>query len=165
MAKQTTLKEVEKSAAKKSKTAKTRAKESEVRRFAVEFGGVSFGDTTARLGLTIDRGLMQIDQADKLLCGRRITGRIACIPAGTDPDQKELFESGENHEISGTFDCKRFGASPKQIGAGLVFSINDDELAALPHFAKRSGVLEIASVETVEDDEQSDTVDASEEER
>ena len=77
----------------------------------VEFGGVSIGDGTGRLGVKVSRQQLTLAKADRTLCGRRLTGRVVLTPGGEDPDQQHLFE-GTKRQINATFDVKRFGVAP-----------------------------------------------------
>jgi hypothetical protein len=115
----------------------------------VNFGDVSIGDGTARIGVRIDRSLLNIDAADELLCGRRLNGRLLVTPPGDANSQTYIDPevSGDlKHELESTFDVKRFSASPKNITAGLTFSLQEVEVSELSHFAKRGGRLVVASI-------------------
>lgn len=115
----------------------------------VNFGDVSIGDGTARIGVRIDRSLLNIDAADKLLCGRRLNGRLLVTPPGDANGQTYIDPEvgGElKHELESTFDVKRFSASPKNITAGLTFSLQEVEVSELSYFAKRGGRLVVASI-------------------
>lgn len=119
---------------------------------AVNFGDVSIGDGTARIGVPIDRSLLNIDAADELLCGRRLDGRLLVIPPGDASNQTYIDPelSGElRHELTSTFDVKRFSVSPKNIAAGLTFSLQEVEVSELSHFAKRGGRLVVAGIEEI----------------
>lgn len=118
----------------------------------VNFGDVSIGDGTARIGVRIDRSLLNIDAADELLCGRRLNGRLLVTPPGDANSQTYIDPevSGElKHELESTFDVKRFSASPKNITAGLTFSLQEVEVSELSHFAKRGGRLVVASIAAI----------------
>ena len=56
----------------------------------VQFGNVSIGAENARLGVKIDRGVMDLDKADECLCGKRLTGRIEVCPPGAQEGQQAL---------------------------------------------------------------------------
>ena len=125
--------------------------ETNVLSVAVDFETVSIGDGTARIGIKIDREHMNVVAADEAFCGRRLSGRIVAMPKDEDPDQQHMFD-GEKHELSGFFDVKRFGASPKAITAGLTFALAEIDVSELGHFAKRCGRLIIDSVGPLEVD-------------
>ena len=118
----------------------------------VNFGDVSIGDGTARIGVRIDRSLLNIDAADELLCGRRLSGRLLVLPPGDASNQTYIdpVVGGDlKHELESTFDVKRFSASPKNITAGLTFSLQEVEVSELSHFAKRGGRLVVAGIEEI----------------
>jgi hypothetical protein len=136
----------------------------------VSFGNVSIGDGTARLGIKLDREQVELETAEELFCGRRLTGQVVVVAADEDPNQKHLFK-GDKPEIEATFDVKRFSMGPKDITTGLTFSIGDVDVETLSHFAKRKGELRIASVSKLEDasddfdDDDADTEELAEDER
>lgn len=117
----------------------------------VQFGGVSIGEDTGRVAVKIDREQLNIDAADEMFCGRRLTGRIVVVPSGVDPDQQEMFDDNDRHELKSTFDVKRFGASRKEFCAGLTFALSEIDVGELGHFAKRSGRLIVAAVAELPD--------------
>lgn len=107
----------------------------------VAFAGVSIGDKTCRLGFTIDRSNMAIDEADEFFSSRRLTGEfiLGHYQAEAAAGQKKLFEA-ELH-LAGTFDVKGFGVSEKSFSTGAVFPISETDLGTLGKFAKRIGKL------------------------
>lgn len=116
----------------------------------VEFGGVSFGDETARLGLRIARPFMYIDAADELLCGRRLSCRVVTCPNGDDPNQKYLVD-GVGASVEAVADVKRFGVSPKAISANLTFSLGEIDVRELASFSKKTGRLIVLGVGVLPD--------------
>ena len=140
--------------------AMAKRKKSYVLDVAVEFSGVSIGDGTASVGVSIDREVLNIDAADETLCGRRLTGEIAVVPRGVDPDQQAMFDNGQ-HSVAGTFDTKKFSASPKAITARLTFNLADIEVTELACFAKRSGQLRVEGVEDLAEQEPEETPQAA----
>jgi len=131
------------------------AKELEV---DVQFGGVSIGDETARVGIKIDRGRMSVEEADEFLCGKRLTGRIEVCAPGEQQGQQSLPGMKDTRpHLDGTFDVKRFGVSLKEISAGLTFSIASIEVSELAKFAKKNGRLTITAAEFLPDDDDDDS--------
>lgn len=116
----------------------------------VAFGGVSVGDETARIGVTVLRQRLNVDAAEGVFCGRRLTGRILLCEG--DPDQQS-FLADADCEVAGVFDCKTFRVGPKEIGAGLTFSLADIDVGDLAGFAKRSGRLLVEGVADLPDEE------------
>lgn len=130
----------------------------------VEFGGVSIGDGTARLGLKIDRSNLNIDAADEALCGRRLKGRVVVLKDGEQANQT-TFLDGVRHEVESIFDVKRFGVAPRAITCGLTFSLAEIDVEALTHFAKRKGRFIVDEIgEIPGDDENEDAEDEEDEE-
>lgn len=54
---------------------------------------------------------------------------------------QSYLEADMVHEFAATFDVKRIGVSPKNISAGLTFSLGEIDASELTYFAKRSGRL------------------------
>ena len=125
----------------------------------VQFGGVSIGEATARIGIRIERELLNLDAADELFSGRRLSGAVMVVPDGESPDQQRLFDGDDKHEIESTFDVKGFRVAPKEIGCGLTFALAEIDVAELGHFAKRSGVLQIDEVAALPEEEPEDKED------
>lgn len=118
----------------------------------VDFGGVSFGDKTARLGVTIDREKIPLDRADELFCDRRLTGTVILGHTEDDPTQKDLI-SDAAHKVSGTFDVKGFSCKPSNLSIGLTFGRLEVDPGELSLFAKKSGRLVVTSSEEIPEPE------------
>ncbi|HMP79304.1 MAG TPA: hypothetical protein PKD54_07625 [Pirellulaceae bacterium] len=130
----------------------------QVHDLAVEFGGVSIGESTARLGLRIKKELLNIIAAEELLCGRRLTGAIQLGGAADNAGQGKLFDC--DVAVPGTFDVHRFGVSIDHYTTGLTFKLNEIEIGDLAQFSKGSGRLRIEGVAAIP----TDTVDEDEDE-
>ena len=89
-------------------------------------------------------------EADRILCGKRLTGRVVIMPASDDINQTYLPGTDVDYQVDGVFDVKRFSASPKQIGASLSFSIASIDIEQLSHFAQGSGRLIVDGVEVLQ---------------
>jgi hypothetical protein len=112
-----------------------------------DFGGVSIGDESARIGVSISRGNLEITEADNQLTGRRLTGKIV-VRSARNPDQAALPGlEGEDPELTAVFDCKGIRLTGKDIGCGLTFNLNGLDVATLAKFAKRSGQLTITDIQ------------------
>lgn len=134
----------------------------------VSFGNVNVGDKTARLGISIDREHMKnLKDADRSLCGRRLTGSITVAPAGDQEGQGTLpgMEDLGKIKLDGIFDCKSLNVSPKAIGTGLTFNLKGLDISTLTHFAKRQGLLTVLTVEDLPEDEPSDDDDEGDQPR
>lgn len=123
----------------------------------VSYGNLSVGDLTARLGITVARENISIDDADITLCGKRLTGKIMARPPGTRADQNTMFDS--DISVDGTFDVKSFSVNAKRIGFSLTFVLASIDIKTLTQFAKREGVIEIETVEELPDDHDHDDED------
>jgi hypothetical protein len=120
----------------------------------VAFGGVSIGDQTARLGVTVGRTFLNLVQADEALNGKRISGKVILLPKDSAADSQPLRGLEDCDEmIEGAFDVKRIGASPDDIGFGLTMNIKSIEIRDLAKFAKRSGRLIVVDSAALPDDE------------
>ncbi len=115
----------------------------------VDFGSVSLGDQTARLGFSVERNTLNIDAADEALCGKRLIGTVVCHPISDDQNQTYLVE-GFQHKVRGAFDVKGFRVSPNLIAAGLTFQKGSINVEELSNFAKQSGRLIIDRIEQLE---------------
>ena len=58
-----------------------------------EFGGVSIGDETARIGLTIDRNKVPLEKADQFFSGARLEGEIVLGTSEDVPGQRRLVDA------------------------------------------------------------------------
>lgn len=118
----------------------------------VSFGGVSIGDETARVGFSVERERLSLENADAHLCGRRVTGWIQLTERNEHPDQGRLDGFGEPQRLEGTFDIKSIGVSRKSIHGGLTAAISEIKVEELALFAKRQGKLVIAESEEMPDE-------------
>jgi hypothetical protein len=126
-------------------------KAEEVLNVRVDFGNIGIGDETARVGIRIDRENLDVNRADEVFCGRRLTGKIITVRDGDAPEQRELIDTGSQHELKGVFDVKQFSANRKRISTGLTFSLAEIDVSEIGHFAKRSGRLIVTSAEELPD--------------
>ena len=105
---------------------------------SVEFGGVSIGEATARLGLRIARPALGLETADRVFVGHRLTVEISLGQRDDAPGQSKMFDA--DLTVAGVADCKRIGVSPESITTGLTFSLDETaqgEMAA--HFTSGTG--------------------------
>jgi hypothetical protein len=103
-----------------------------------------------------DRGAFEsLLEAEQTLCGRRLNGKVQVCPKDEASGQGQLFD-GTRPEVAGVFDVKRFSVCPKNITAGLTFSLADVDVASLPAFAKHAGRLIIEMVSELVDEENED---------
>lgn len=127
--------------------------------FPVAFGSVSFAKS-ARVGVSVLRDDLPLSQAERQLCGRRVTGRIVTVPKGESPDQKHLKGmEPEKFELKGVFDVKRIGITPLELSFGLTFNLEGLDRETISNFAGRCGRLIVESSEEFEDDDSEEEED------
>lgn len=141
--------------------AKRRSSNASVLDIPVEFGGVSIGDKTARLGVHIARDQMTLKQAADMLVGRRLTGKIVARPHDESTEQQRL-DGFECEEIESTFDVKKLGINNEHYDTGLTFSRKDVDMGDLSTFAKKAGRLVIEDVAELENGDGKDEHDEDE---
>lgn len=121
----------------------------------VVYGGVSIGDKTARLGIRIDRGDMDIAKADELLVDRRLSGRVVLGHSDESAEQTRLFEDVD-HQVSGSCDVKGFRVGSTAFATALTFSLKDIEISELAKFSKGRGRLAVTGSREIPDGEDGD---------
>jgi ribosome modulation factor len=123
----------------------------------VEFGNISIGELTCRLGVKIVREELELDEADRIFCGRQIQGKVSLAPRG-DGDQKRLPSMEDNRPlfIEGMFETKQIGVRPDEYSIGLTFNKKAIDVSELSQFAKKTGTIEVESVSDIPDPEQAE---------
>lgn len=116
----------------------------------VEFGGVSIGQATARLGVRINRNVLNLIAADETFCGHRLDG-VAVLGGQDDQPGQQTFWEDLEHQVKGVFDVKRIGVSREQIVTGLTFSLSDIDVSELAKLSKGAGRLIIHTVMEIPD--------------
>jgi len=118
----------------------------------VDFGGVSIGDESGRLGVKISRDDMTLEMADELFAGRRLTGEITLAELG-DENQERLpgMEDERPPMIESVFDVKRYSAARKQFTVGFTFALSEIFVQDLARFAKRRGRIVINEIDDLEE--------------
>lgn len=111
----------------------------------VEFGGVSIGESTARLGIRFDRSAMELERVDSTFCGRRLTCRVALGRTDDSPGQLRLIEDCD-FVVESVADVKRFGVGPDSINTGLTFNLKEVDIETLAKFSKGAGRLAVDQV-------------------
>lgn len=120
----------------------------------VQYGDVSIGETTCRVGVVVARKDLTLAKADASVCGRRLVGRIVAVPGNGNPDQPQLVT--DEVAVEAAFDVKRVGFNKKVLSFGLTFSIESVKVEDLAHFARRAGRLVVDSIENIPEGEQDD---------
>jgi hypothetical protein len=123
-----------------------------------DFGGVSIGENTARLGVRITRDRLNINAADEIFCGHRLTGRVVLGHVDDSDGQSTLWEDVDV-SVGGTFDVKRISVSRDQVNTGLTFSLADIDVGDLAKFSKGKGRLVVTTVAELPEDEHDDDLD------
>lgn len=111
----------------------------------VSFGGVSIGKNTGRIGVTLDREWLELEQASDLFCNRRLNGKVVLGRAGDAANQTTLVDDLD-HEVVGAFDVKGFRVTTDVLAAGLTFSLADVDIAELAKFSKGVGRLVVYEI-------------------
>jgi hypothetical protein len=128
---------------------------SEVLNIPVDFGGVSIGNQTCRLGLKISRSVIAIDKADEAFCGHRLQGYVV-LSGKDDGSGQQTVVNDLHHTVRGAFDVKRIGVDSENISTGLTFSLRDVDVSELAKFSKGSGRLVIQEIHEIPADAPSD---------
>lgn len=123
---------------------------------ACSYANVNIGDKTARLGISTSRGNLTVSQADKQLCGKRLTGKLLARRGGGGSDQQSLPGAEDDIEIQAVFDVKGFGVTGKNISFGATFALASIDVETLAHFAKTSGIVYILEAADIPEGEEED---------
>lgn len=116
----------------------------ESRKFEVEFGTVSFGKETARLGIRFARGEMTLNQAVDLLCGARLRLDMRV----TDGNNPLLPDALPN--LKSIADSKHLGVTMRDFTVGLAFSRAEIDANTLCNFANSKGVVKADRIGNIE---------------
>lgn len=127
----------------------------------VDFGGVSIGKTTGRIGISMDRSYMTPNEASDFFCNRRLTGKVVLGRKGDAANQATLVDDLD-HEVSGAFDVKGFRTTEECIGTGLTFSLAEVDIAELAKFSKGVGRLVVFEIGEIPHDAPEEEFDEDE---
>jgi hypothetical protein len=116
----------------------------------VSYNNVTFGDTTVSIGINISRSKHKPNDIDKMLVGKRLDLKMFAGVAGGQEGQQSLVEDSDL-EVSGIFDASGVSIKPKSFGATLSATIGTVDDEVLKTFAKRSGRIEVYSVDDAEE--------------
>lgn len=131
-----------------------------------QFGSVSFGKKTARIGVTVERDDLSLAKADDNLCDRRLSLTIHANGNGDQPGQGRLEGMEDDLDITSVADVKGFNVHSTTISFGLTFNVNElKKLAAssgvqFNDFAARAGRVMIAEVDEIPEDEETEEVES-----
>lgn len=122
-----------------------------------DFGGVSLGKETCRVGVKLERASITLADADASLCGKRLTGKLVVGGKQAAPGQAALPGMEDaGHEVAGVFDVKRFGVSASEISFGATFAMASVEPRDLAKLANSSGRLVVEQVDDIPDEDDGD---------
>lgn len=122
----------------------------------VTFGGLSVGEKTCRIGMSISRANYSVTKADKQLVGKRMTVQLLARSNGANADQDSLPGMDNDRVVEAVGDCKGFSAGGSAISFGLTFMLASVDVEVLSHFPKRDGRLTVTDVEAIPDGEESE---------
>jgi hypothetical protein len=117
----------------------------------VDFGGLSLGDSTGRLGFKVERARMDLEKADQLFSGKRCSVLIENkVP---DPAAVQLpgMDGADVLTIEALVDIKSFGTNAKVFTTGLTFNLESIDARELAQFPKRRGKISIKHKEDLPD--------------
>lgn len=124
----------------------------------VSFGGVSIGKATGRIGISLDRAWIELEEAAEMFCNRRLIGKVVLGGADDASGQQKLVDDLEV-EVSGAFDCKGFRVTEEILSTGLTFSLSEVSIADLAKFSKGVGRLVVMETGEIPDDAPSEEFD------
>lgn len=127
----------------------------------VEFGGISLGKDTARIGVSIARSDLMLTNADELLVGHRLTCEITLDGSEDTTSGQQRLVDDLDLRIDGIADCKGMRVTPDLIAAGLTMSLRDLVLEDFAKFSKGKGRLIISGVAKIEVEQTEDDADGS----
>lgn len=127
------------------------------RKLEVEFGGYSSGLLACKIGVKCSRSSMSLEQADEMLCGKRLNVTLAINTKGDDARQKRIkTDSGGVVEVEGVCDVKSFRVGPNGYSFGLTFNRENVDGRLLQDFPKASGQMHIDGVEDIPEEKSDD---------
>lgn len=137
----------------KTATMKTAERKKTGTEVPCRFRDVTFTDKVANVPITIARADLTLEQAERFLCARQITGRLLARPEGAQATQGALPGFGGDVEIAGVFDVSWFSCWPETYKATLkfaLFGVKPEVREHLTRFAHRAGLLTIDAVEDLD---------------
>jgi hypothetical protein len=114
----------------------------EVIEIPCEFGQVSIGDGTCRIGVSVNRERMNLKQADHFFAGSRLMIDVVVDPnSEKDTAGQQVMEGVEGKHTKSTVDVKGFRVTTTHITTGLTFKREEIDLVDLADFANCNGKL------------------------
>jgi hypothetical protein len=128
-----------------------KAKAPAIKEIPVQYKSVTFGDAVATIGCSAPRGSLSVTNADKTFTARQVNCELqAGVTANENPDQKRMFKEGD-FALEGVFKSNGFSVTSSKINFSLSIPIKElPKGSKFECFAKKSGRIEIRSVEDIE---------------
>src|SRR5207244_2747231 len=105
--------------------------------------------------VSVSRANYTVAKADKQLCERRLTVELVARSNGAHADQNPLPGMEDSDTVvQGVCDVKGFSAGGKHISFGATFVISAIDLEALTHFPKREGIVRVANITEIPEEDQ-----------
>lgn len=137
------------SASKESKS----NKRSSIVDIPVDFGGISLGKDTARIGISFPMSVLSLEKAFETLCGHRLQCAITLDKSNDQENGQKRIVDDLDEQIDCLVDVKKIGVSPDTISAGLTLAIVDLDLPRFAKFRKSKGRLVVSSIQPLEPEE------------
>jgi len=117
---------------------------SELLNVVARFGRVSFGEEMAGISFRVDRDWLDLSEAERLLCGKRLSAKLAS--GGADAAEQTLLFDDLEYQVNGVFECRRIGCSPTEIGGTLNIMLDEiEDGETFRHLAGRQGRLVVTA--------------------
>jgi len=121
-----------------------------IKKLAVQLGNVSVGQEIARIGVTISRDKLTLEEADALFVQKRLWGKLI-MRKGQDADnQTTLPDHDGSRELDSVFDSKALRVTRKAYVIGLSFNIDEKIERDIVYFAKRNAYLRLTNTTELE---------------
>ncbi len=125
-----------------------------------DFGVVSLRAQVITFGMKVSRTEMNLDEVDRRLCCKRLTGKLVRGGRSAAPNQALLpGMEGEAHSVEGAFDVKRYGVNANGYTFSLSFSAGSVDANECQKLANSAGRLIVSHVEDLPDEDDGDDDD------
>jgi hypothetical protein len=119
-----------------------------------DFGVVSLRAQVITFGMKVSRTEMNLDEVDRRLCCKRLTGKLVRGGRFAAPNQALLpGMEGEAHSVEGAFDVKRYGVNANGYTFSLSFSAGSVDANECQKLANSAGRLIVSHVEDLPDED------------
>lgn len=111
----------------------------------VKFGSVSnSGKKTARIGITIEKNMIDVERAEEMFCDSRLAVNLVCDPNDKGDKAQGKLDDISEIKITGIADVKGYRSNVDHFTIGLTFALaelNLDNLRQLNGIAGKGGSL------------------------